>query len=106
MLRLRDAAANGKAVAKVAASIPALTAKVSEIDPRAKLVYTVSFRSQFWDAISPLKRPAGLRPFKAIKNGGLSAPSTGGDLLLHVLSKRHLPFSSDIKQSRTKRPSN
>ncbi len=89
VLRVRNAATNGKAVAKVAASVPALTAKVGEIDPHAKLVCTVSFGSQFWDAISPQKRPAGLRPFKAISNGSLSAPSTGGDLLLHILSKRH-----------------
>lgn len=89
VLRVRDAATNGKAVAKVAASVPTLTDKVGVIDPRAKLVCTVSFGAQFWDAISPRKRPAGLRPFKAIENGTWSAPSTGGDLLLHILSKRH-----------------
>lgn len=89
MLRVPDAATNSKAVAKIAASIPTFTTKVSEIDPRAKLVCTVSFGSQFWDAISPQKRPAGLHPFKAIKSGPLSAPSTGGDVLLHILSKRH-----------------
>jgi len=55
VLRVRDAATNGKAVAKITASIPALTTKVSEIDPRAKLVCTVSFGSQFWDALSPQK---------------------------------------------------
>lgn len=89
VLRVRNAATNGKAVAKIAASIPALTAKVSEIDPRAKLVCTVSFGAQFWDVLSPQKRPTGLRPFTAIKNGSLNAPSTGGDILLHILSKRH-----------------
>ncbi len=89
VLRVRDSATNGKAVAKIAASIPALAAKVSGVDPRANLVCTVSFGAQLWDVISPKKRPAGLRPFKAIKSGNLSAPSTGGDLLLHILSKRH-----------------
>jgi len=53
------------------------------------LVCTVSFGAQLWDVISPKKRPAGLRPFKALSNGNLGAPSTGGDLLVHILSKRH-----------------
>ena len=88
VLRVPNPVANSKTVAKVAVGVPALTAKVSAIDPRARLVCTVSFGSHFWDAISPQKRPAGLRPFKAISNGSLSAPSTGGDLLLHILSKR------------------
>lgn len=89
ILRVRDMGTNGKTVAKVAANIPALTAKVSVIDPRAKLVSTVSFGSQFWDAISPYRRPAKLHPFTAVNNGNLNAPSTGGDLLLHILSRRH-----------------
>lgn len=89
VLRVQNAATNGKAVAKIAATIPSLTATVSEIDPRAKLVCTISFGSQFWDTLSPQKRPAGLRPFNAIKHGSLSAPSTSGDILLHILSKRH-----------------
>ena len=53
VLRVRDSATNGKAVAKVAAGGPALTAKVGVVEPRAKLVCTVSFGSQFWDVISP-----------------------------------------------------
>jgi putative iron-dependent peroxidase len=49
----------------------------------------VSFGSEFWDVISPGIQPAGLRPFKAIEAEGRSAPATGGDILLHILSKRH-----------------
>ncbi len=89
VLRVRDPEKNGKVVAKVAAGIPALVEKVGAIDPRAKLVCTVSFGADFWDVISPGKRPAGLRPFTAIEAGGRQAPSTGGDILLHILSKRH-----------------
>ncbi len=61
----------------------------SQEDPRAKLVCTVSFGSEFWQVISPRKRPAGLRPFMAIEANGRSAPNTGGDVLFHILSKRH-----------------
>jgi porphyrinogen peroxidase len=88
VLRVRDPEKNGKAVAKVAAGIPALVEKVSVVDPRAKLVCTVGFGADFWDLISPGKRPAGLRSFKAIEANGRRAPSTGGDILLHILSKR------------------
>lgn len=89
ILRVHEPASSGPAVAGAAARAPALVKKVSAIDPRAKLVCTASFGSEFWDVISPGKRPADLRPFKAIEAGGRSAPSTGGDLLFHVVSKRH-----------------
>ena len=89
VLRVLNPATNGKAVAKIAAGVPALVSRVGAADPRAKLVCTVSFGSEFWGVISPGKRPAGLRPFTAINSGNLRAPSTGGDLLFHILSKRH-----------------
>ena len=89
ILRVREPATNGSAVAKVAAGVPSLVNKLGATDPRAKLVCTVSFGSEFWHAISPGKRPAGLRPFKAIEANGRSAPNTGGDVLFHILSKRH-----------------
>ncbi len=89
ILNVVNPTVNGKAVAKVAAGIPALVEKIGATDSRAKLVCTVSFGSELWNALSPKKRPAGLRPFTALAAEGLSAPSTGGDLLLHILSKRH-----------------
>lgn len=88
ILRVRDPAANGPEVARVAAGVPMLVRKVGAMDPRANLVCTVSFGPEFWDAISPGKRPLGLRPFKAIRTEGRSAPSTGGDILFHTISKR------------------
>lgn len=89
ILKVVNPTENGKAVAKVAAGIPALVEKVGATDPRARLVCTVGFGSEFWDVISPKKRPAGLRPFIALAADSRSAPSTGGDVLLHILSKRH-----------------
>src|SRR5258705_2461627 len=88
VLRVLEPETNGKAVAKVVAGIPALTEKVGAADPRATLGCTVSFGSEFWNAISPGKRPAGLRPFTAIEADGRRAPTTGGDELRHILSKR------------------
>jgi putative iron-dependent peroxidase len=87
VLRVRDPARDGAAVAKSLARVPSLTETVSRIDRRAKLVCTAGVGSEFWDVISPGRRPKGLRPFKAIDSSGRSAPNTRGDLLFHILSK-------------------
>jgi putative iron-dependent peroxidase len=87
-LRVRESAENGPFIARVAASVPSLTQKVARTDPRAKLVSAVSFGPEFWDVISPEKRPEGFRPFTAVEEDGRRAPSTGGDLLIHLISKR------------------
>ncbi len=89
VLRVLEPAQSGKDVARVAAGIPALVQKVAAADPRARLACTVGFGPEFWDVTSPKQRPAGLRPFRAIAVGGRTAPSTGGDVLLHILSRRH-----------------
>jgi putative iron-dependent peroxidase len=88
ILRVPDPHANGIAVGTVLARVPALTAAIAKLDARAKLVCTVSIGPEFWNVLSPVKRPAGLRQFRAIDAGGLHAPSTGGDVLVHLLSKR------------------
>ena len=88
VLRVRDPAENGASVARAAARVPSLTQKVGRADPRAKLVSSVSFGPEFWDVISPGKRPKGFRGFRAVEIHGRRAPSTGGDLLLHILSRR------------------
>lgn len=85
---LQPQGSRGKVV-KVAAALPSLARKVGSIDPSAKLVCNIGFGSEFWDLISPEKRPRGLRPFKAIEMEGRRAPNTGGDLLFHIVSKRH-----------------
>ena len=83
ILRVREPATNGSAVAKVAAGVPSLVNKLGATDPRVKFVCTVSFGSEFWQVISPGKRPAGFRPFKAIEANGRSAPNTGGGVLFY-----------------------
>jgi putative iron-dependent peroxidase len=88
VLRVPEAAEHGAAVASVAARVPSLTQRVSALDRHAKLACTVGFGAEFWDVVSPEERPAGLHPFEALEIGGRRAPSTGGDLLLHVISKR------------------
>jgi putative iron-dependent peroxidase len=88
-LRARDLMGDARAVVSGVAAVPALTAKVAALDRRAKLVSVVSLGSELWDVASPATRPAKLRPFRAISSGGRSAPATGGDVLLHLSSRRH-----------------
>ncbi len=75
-------------IARVVAGIPELVTTVGRHEPAAALVCTVSFGSGFWDVLSPGRRPKGLRPFTAIDLPGKTAPSTGGDVLFHLISKR------------------
>jgi len=84
VLRAND----GVAAARIAAGLPALTEKLAALDRGARLACTVSFGPELWERISPGRRPRALQQFRAIDNGALHAPSTGGDLLLHILSKR------------------
>lgn len=93
VLRVRDRARNAKAVAAVLADLPARAAELDPGDRPAKLAVTIGYGSEMWDALSPGRRPAGLRPFPALESGGRRAPSTGGDVLLHVTSAlRDLTF--------------
>ena len=89
ILQVCDPRTDGRSVAQTAARIPVLARKLGKLDPVSKLVCTVSFGSEYWDILSPNKRPSGLRPFKAVAAGGRTAPNTGGDLLIHVISRRH-----------------
>lgn len=83
-----DAAAAPAPLRKALAQLPALTAKVAALDPRAKLVSAVALGPEQWQRLSPGAVPAALRPFAALTGAGGSAPATGGDLLLHLISKR------------------
>jgi len=88
VLRVRDRERDAQRVARAAARLPALTARLAKSAPRARLTGVVAFGSELWDAVSPQARPVGLRSFKAIEVGSRKAPATGGDLLVHVLSRR------------------
>ena len=55
----------------------------------ARLLCTLGIGSELWDRLSPARRPAGLRPFRAVKANGRVAPATGGDLFLQITSGRY-----------------
>jgi putative iron-dependent peroxidase len=88
VLRADAPGSDAAALARAAAQVPAWTRSLGRREPRARLVSAVGFGPALWDAISPGRRPRALRPFPALEAGGLRAPATGGDLLLHAVSRR------------------
>jgi putative iron-dependent peroxidase len=88
ILRLRDRAQSAAFAARAASRLPALTSRLAKRDARARLVGVVGFGPELWDRLSPGARPKAFRPFRAVQAGDRSAPATGGDLFLHLLSRR------------------
>jgi putative iron-dependent peroxidase len=88
ILDVRDRARDGRKVARALARAPELTRKLARGDPRARLRCMVSLGPELWDVVSPERRPRGLHAFQALEADGRSAPATGGDVLLHLLSRR------------------
>jgi porphyrinogen peroxidase len=74
-----------KAIGDLLPSARALATKAK----RARLLCTLGIGSELWDRLSPARRPAGLRPFRAVKANGRVAPATGEDLFLQITSGRH-----------------
>ena len=80
-----DRAAVSKAIRDILPLARALATKVKT----ARLLCSLGIGSELWDRLSPASRPAGLRPFRAVKANGRVAPATGGDLFLQITSGRH-----------------
>ena len=57
-------------------------------DPVAGLDAVVGFGSQFWDRLHPQRRPKALHPFPELRDGPRHAPTTPGDIHLHIRSAR------------------
>ena len=88
ILNVPDRARDGRTVAKALARAPELTRKLARGSPRAKLRSVVGLGTELWDVVSPERRPRGLHAFQALEAEGRRAPATGGDVLLHLLSRR------------------
>ncbi|PZO67919.1 MAG: peroxidase [Paracoccus denitrificans] len=57
-------------------------------DLDAKLSCVVGIGADLWDRLSPHKRPQQLTPFAEVKGDKHTAPSTPGDILLHIRANR------------------
>ena len=75
-------------VRQACANIPALTNTLAQQYPDARLSSTISIGSSAWDKLYPEQKPAELRTFPSFEDGDRKAPSTPGDLLLHIRSNR------------------
>ncbi|MEW6774889.1 MAG: Dyp-type peroxidase [Bdellovibrionota bacterium] len=90
VLRVNDPAADASAIGKIFSGLEKTIVAVRKLDKgKSKLVASVAFGSEFWDRLTLGKRPKFLKPFSPVKGPSLEAPTTGGDVLLHILSDRH-----------------
>jgi putative iron-dependent peroxidase len=75
-------------VRDVLANVGGLRRSVGFRAPEAGLTCVVGIGSDLWDRLYGAPRPAGLHPFKALVGPIHAAPSTLGDLLLHIRAER------------------
>jgi putative iron-dependent peroxidase len=76
-------------VREVCAAVPALVRSVGHRDETAALSCIVAIGADAWERLAPGRsRPAQLHPFRALTDGARTAPSTPGDLLLHIRAER------------------
>ena len=69
-------------------TLPALIVELNENQPDANLSSAVSFGADFWTTLSA-PMPPELANFKQLGKGGIIAPATHGDVLIHIHSNRH-----------------
>lgn len=65
-----------------------MTDKVAAMDKSAKLSSVLGFGAQIWDSLFPTAKPSALKPFQERQEVTRLAPSTPGDILLHIRSER------------------
>jgi putative iron-dependent peroxidase len=71
------------------AGVPNLVRAVGHRDEAMGLSCVVAIGSDAWSRLQPGRsRPAQLHPFQALDDGGRVAPSTPGDVLLHIRAER------------------
>lgn len=76
-------------VREVCAAIPTLVRSVGHRDDAAALSCIVAIGADAWERLVPgWARPAQLHPFRALADGPRTAPSTPGDVLLHIRAER------------------
>ncbi|WP_431804154.1 Dyp-type peroxidase [Microbacterium sp. bgisy203] len=71
------------------ASVGDLVKNVAVRDLSGALACTVGIGSDVWDAVTGAPRPAELHPFREVRGAVHTAPSTPGDLFVHIRAERH-----------------
>ena len=65
-----------------------MTDKVVAMDESARLSSVLGFGAQIWGRLFTTAKPSALQPFLERQEGARLAPSTPGDILLHIRSER------------------
>ena len=90
-LALTDVSAGSDSVATVRgvlADLEDITKNVAFRDLDAALACTIGIGSAVWDVVTGAPRPAELHPFREVVGAVHTAPSTPGDLLVHIRANR------------------
>jgi putative iron-dependent peroxidase len=88
VLTVRNDPAAHARVRQVCGDVAALTRAVGNRDNDGHLSCAVGFGSAVWDRLFGQPRPRELHPFRELRSGPRYAPSTPGDLWLHIRSER------------------
>jgi porphyrinogen peroxidase len=88
VLMVRNDPAARARVHNVCGDVDALTRAVGARDIEGNLSCAIGFGSIVWDRLFGQPRPRGLHPFRELRADGRVAPSTPGDLWLHIRAER------------------
>lgn len=81
---VRSGPAQLERVRRVSGTLDGLVRAVGARAPDAELSCVVAFGSDVWDRLVGPARPRELHPFREVRSGPRFAPSTPGDLFLHI----------------------
>jgi len=88
VLVVRDDAASVATTRALCGDLAKLVRSVGSRDPDGTLTCVLGIGSDVWDRLVGGPRPAELHPFVELRAGARHAPSTPGDLLLHIRAAR------------------
>jgi putative iron-dependent peroxidase len=88
VLGVRNDPASCTGVRAVCGDVDKLTRAVGARDTDGNLSCAVGFGSAVWDQLFGQPRPLGLHAFRELRAGARIAPSTPGDLWLHIRAER------------------
>jgi Dyp-type peroxidase family len=88
VLAVNAGSENAATVVQVCRGLDRLVRAVAARDPGANLSAIVAFGAEVWERLYGPSRPGELHLFQELRAGNLHAPSTPGDLLLHIRAER------------------
>lgn len=84
-----DETSNDARLRRACRDLPLLARKVGDFDAKARLSAVVSFGPERCCRWFSGRAPERFQPLEPIRGPRLTAPATGGDLFIHIHSKRH-----------------